>query len=377
MHRCARAPRSGGCNPAGRAQSLVFGAGAFLEPRAESRHPAAAVPEPRRQRPRHPVPLPGQQHEAGYPAHHERQREQQQPARPDQVQQDDRDDEQQDPRGRVGECGTHDHHSIVNPSGSVGRQQLRVDVAAGEHRDRRPGRRKLAGVEQPRRHRGRSARLGDQPGLAREPPDRGQHLLLGHRDDVGHQLADVRERQRADLLDPQRVRDRALDVGRGPRDPLAAAQGVAGVRGEFGFDADHGRPGQAARTAAAMPEISPPPLTGTTTRSACGQSAAISRPTVPCPAMTSRSSNGGMSTYPCLATSSSVAATRAASVGLHGHQLGAVALDRLGLDLRRRPRHHHDRAHAEQGRGVGHRVTVVPAGMSDDPALPGGLPRWP
>ena len=73
--------------------------------------------------------------------------------------------------------------------------------------------------------------------------------------------------------------------------------------------------GQHARTAAAMPEISPPPLTGTRTRSACGQSAAISRPMVPCPAITVRSSNGGISTYPCLAASSSVAATRAARVG--------------------------------------------------------------
>ena len=67
--------------------------------------------------------------------------------------------------------------------------------------------------------------------------------------------------------------------------------------------------------AAAMPEIRPPPLTGTRTSPTCGQSAAISRPTVPCPAMTARSSKGGISTYPCLAMSSSVAATRAGKVG--------------------------------------------------------------
>ncbi len=47
-------------------------------------------------------------------------------------------------------------------------------------------------------------------------------------------------------------------------------------------------PGHAARMAAAIPEIRPPPLTGTRTRSASGQSAAISRPIVPWPAITSR-----------------------------------------------------------------------------------------
>jgi len=53
--------------------------------------------------------------------------------------------------------------------------------------------------------------------------------------------------------------------------------------------------GHSARMAAAMPEIRPPPLTGTTTRPTAGQSAAISRPTVPWPAMTARPSKGGMS----------------------------------------------------------------------------------
>ena len=99
----------------------------------------------------------------------------------------------------------------------------------------------LAAVKEPGRHRGGPARLRHQPGLAREQPDRRQHLVLGYRDHVGDELADVRERQRADLLHPQRVRDRALDIGRGPADPLAAAEGFAGVRGEFRLDAHHGR----------------------------------------------------------------------------------------------------------------------------------------
>ena len=76
---------------------LVFGAGAFLEPGPEPRAPGTPVLQPRHQRSRHDVPLPGQQHEAGYPAHHERQREQQQPARAHQVQQDSRHHEQHDP----------------------------------------------------------------------------------------------------------------------------------------------------------------------------------------------------------------------------------------------------------------------------------------
>ena len=73
--------------------------------------------------------------------------------------------------------------------------------------------------------------------------------------------------------------------------------------------------GRSARTAAATPEISPPPPTGTTTRSTPGLSAAISRPTVPWPAITRRSSNGGMDTAPRCAARSRVAASRAARLG--------------------------------------------------------------
>ena len=101
--------------PATLGSVLVFGAGAFLEPGAEPRGPFAPVPEPSDQGSRHPVPLLGEQDEAGYPAHEQRERDQQQAARPDQVKQDHRDDEQQDPGGRVSECGTHDYHSIVSP----------------------------------------------------------------------------------------------------------------------------------------------------------------------------------------------------------------------------------------------------------------------
>ena len=128
--------------------------------------------------------------------------------------------------------------------------------------------------------------------------------------------------------------------------------------------------GRQARMAAAMPEISPPPLTGTTTRSACGQSSAISSPIVPCPAITLRSSNGGISTYPCLATSFVGGGDPGGQRGCHGHELGTVVRDRVGLDPRGRARHHHHGMHAEQGGGVGHRVAVIAARMGNGPALP-------
>lgn len=76
-------------------------------------------------------------------------------------------------------------------------------------------------------------------------------------------------------------------------------------------------PGHLARIAVAIPEISPPPLTGTTTRSTSGRSSAISSPIVPCPAITWRSSNGGTTTYPCSAASPAVTASRAVSDGAH------------------------------------------------------------
>ena len=83
--------------PAALGLILVLDAGAFLEPGPEARAPGTPVLQPRHQRSRHDVPLPGQQHEAGYPAHRERQHEQQQPARARQVQQDSRHHEQHDP----------------------------------------------------------------------------------------------------------------------------------------------------------------------------------------------------------------------------------------------------------------------------------------
>ena len=58
-------------------------------------------------------------------------------------------------------------------------------------------------------------------------------------------------------------------------------------------------------TASATPANSPPPESGTRTASSSGASAMISSPSVPCPAITSALSKGGMSTNPSSATSRS------------------------------------------------------------------------
>ena len=189
----------------------------------------------------------------------------------------------------------------------------------------------------------------------------------------GHQLTEMRERQRADLLHPERVRHRALDVGRGPADPLAAAQGLAGVRGERGFDAHHGR-GRAAgpdgrgdprdEAAAADRHQDQADLRAVgRDLQADGALAGDDRPVVE-----RRDRHVPVPGREFLGRGHPRRQGR-----LHPHQFRAVVLDRVRLDLRRRPRDHHDRPHAEQGRGVGHRVTVVAAGMGDDSVLPGGL----
>ena len=64
----------------------------------------------------------------------------------------------------------------------------------------------------------------------------------------------------------------------------------------------------------ATPALNPPPPTGTSTVSTFGRSAAISRPTVPCPAMIRRSSYGGTSVSPSSRISSSARASRSAVV---------------------------------------------------------------
>ena len=130
--------------------------------------------------------------------------------------------------------------------------------------------------------------------------------------------------------------------------------------------------GHSARTAAATPEISPPPPTGTTTRSTPGQSAAISRPTVPWPgdhppvverrdghraALRGQVAGGGQPGGQAGRGDDDLRAQRADG----GH------LDRGGV-----VRDHHDRGHAEQRGRVRHGQAVVAAGVGDHAALPRG-----
>jgi hypothetical protein len=58
-------------------------------------------------------------------------------------------------------------------------------------------------------------------------------------------------------------------------------------------------PGFMARVTVAMPETSPPPPTATTSVSRSGWARSISRPMVPCPAITSGSSKGCTKASPC------------------------------------------------------------------------------
>ena len=68
-------------------------------------------------------------------------------------------------------------------------------------------------------------------------------------------------------------------------------------------------------TAAAIPPISPPPDIGTTTVRVPGRSARISRPAVPCPAITMGSSKGCTNVRPSSSTSRRAAASASSCVG--------------------------------------------------------------
>ena len=112
-----------------------------------------------------------------------------------------------------------------------------------------------------------------------------------------------------------------------------------------------------------MPAIRPPPEAPTTTTSGLRPSAArsstISRPAVPCPAITIGSSNGGTSTAPRF--SRDVARDRGAvlAVAVVEHDLGAERRGALALGPRRVRRHHDHRRHAEELRRRRHALRVV------------------
>ena len=85
---------------------VVLGPGALVQPLAEAA-------DPRRDRPGHRVPLPGQHDEADDAADHQRQRDQQQPAGTHEIEDPERDHEKQDPREGVGESSAHGKASLL------------------------------------------------------------------------------------------------------------------------------------------------------------------------------------------------------------------------------------------------------------------------
>ena len=112
-----------------------------------------------------------------------------------------------------------------------------------------------------------------------------------------------------------------------------------------------------------MPAISPPPEAPTTAMSgftpSAVKSSTISRPAVPCPAMTSGSSNGDTSVAPrCPAD---LARDRGAILGVAvvEHHLGAERGGALAFCLWRVLRHHDRRRHAAQLRRMRHALRVI------------------
>ena len=119
-----------------------------------------------------------------------------------------------------------------------------------------------------------------------------------------------------------------------------------------------------------MPAIRPPPPTGTKIALRSSRPwPRISIAIVPCPAITSGSSNGWISTRP-LAAAQLVAARLGIGERVAGQlDLGAQLAHGIDLDLRRRLRHHDQRADAEVAGREGHALRVV-AGAGGDHAAP-------
>src|SRR5690606_30650109 len=144
--------------------------------------------------------------------------------------------------------------------------------------------------------------------------------------------------------------------------------------------------GSVCRRYAAMPLISPPPPTGTSTTSADGQSSAISSPTVPCPAMMRALSKAGTIVSPCSAAIvARVVEGRndrepllggdrlRACLTLHGrrsleHDLRAQGSRAFHLHAWCGRGHHDDRPDAEQLCGERHALRVIAGRVRDHAA---------
>ena len=117
-----------------------------------------------------------------------------------------------------------------------------------------------------------------------------------------------------------------------------------------------------------MPAISPPPPTGTNTADRWSWLwRRISAPTVPCPAITSGSSNGCTNTIPVCGDQLIAVRLRLVVVVADQHHFGAQRPHRVHLDLRRGLRHHDGGLQLQLAGGVGHALGVV-AGAGRDHA---------
>jgi len=179
------------------------------------------------------------------------------------------------------------------------------------------------------------------------------------------------ERHLAELLDTQRVRDRAVRLLRRPGDELAASQRIPGVRGEFRLDADdrgarapgadrRGDPGdQPAAADRHDDEVHVRKLLGylEPDRALSGDHlAVVERRDDKVPVLGGQPGGYGEPRGERRRTP---------------YQLRAVALDRVGLRPGRGLRHHHNRVHAEQRGGIRDRVPVIAARVRHDAVFPG------
>ena len=121
-------------------------------------------------------------------------------------------------------------------------------------------------------------------------------------------------------------------------------------------------------TAIDTPEMRPPPPIGTTTASTSGQSCTISRPNVPCPAISCSSSNGCTYVSPSVANELLRLLVRLVPDVAVQHDFGAVALRGGDLGRRRVRGHADDRANAVDLRRERDALRVIAGRRADDAA---------
>ena len=153
--------------------------------------------------------------------------------------------------------------------------------AAHQRHDRAvdPRQSRLGGTEHSGRHGQRPGRLDDEPGLFGQQPDGRRDLGLVDCDDVVDRALDVGEGPRAFVRAPsaivRRLRSRGHATSSPPRNDSwasAASSGSTPTIRAFGWSA---------RTAVAIPLMSPPPPTGTSSAPRSSTASAISSPAVP------------------------------------------------------------------------------------------------